>query len=280
MSGTGLGHWLRYRSREIGLQLAVLVVAIGCWELATQTLAASGDTRSGAFPSPSTIGEFMVRRWFSGPVEELFLTQVAHQTLLPSLWRLLLGWAIASALGVLLGVAIGRMRNLEEYTGPLIHFFRSVPPVALVPVFLPLLGGRDFAQVSVIVFGVVWPVLLNSVDGARSVDPVQWDVAAVFRLTRAQRFWRIVLPAAAPKIFAGLRVSLALSLILMILSEMFGANNGIGWQMQYDASSFDYTAIWATISLLGVLGYLLNTALLTVERRALSWHRTAFQLAD
>jgi ABC-type nitrate/sulfonate/bicarbonate transport system permease component len=116
-------------------------------------------------------------------------------------------------------------------------------------------------------------VLLNSVDGARSVDPVMADTARVFRLSRARWLFGVVLPAAGPKIFAGLRVSLSIALILMVISEVVGATSGIGYQLSTAQGASDLPGMWSWIALISLLGYLLNRGLLAVEYRALAWSR-------
>ena len=243
----------------------VLAVAVLGWELVTR------PADDAFFPPPSEIAAEGWRLWFSGPASHLFLTESGLDDLLPSLARLLLGWAIAGVTGVAIGVLLGRSTVAMHYAGPVLAFLRAVPPPALVPVFLVLFSIGTQMQLATIAFGVIWPVLLNATDGARSTDPIQLDTAAAYRLSGAQRIVGVVLPAAAPKIFGGLRVSLSLALILMVISELVGSTNGVGHQLAVAQRSFDYTTMWAAIVLLGVLGYLLNTVLLAVERRALSW---------
>jgi ABC-type nitrate/sulfonate/bicarbonate transport system permease component len=130
-------------------------------------------------------------------------------------------------------------------------------------------------QPATIVFGVVWPVLLNTVQGAQSVDPLLVDTARAFGTGPARRLFAVVLPATLPKIFSGMRIALGLSLVLMVISELVGATNGIGYQFQLASQSFDLSAVWAWIALVGILGNLLNWLFLVAERRALSWHREA-----
>lgn len=216
------------------------------------------------FPPPSEIAETAWEWWVLKP-ENL------TDHVLPSIGRLLGAWAIASVVGVALGLLLGRSERAMEYANPLLVFLRSIPPPALVPVFLLLFKVGTPMQVATIVFGVVWPVLLNSVDGARSVDVTKVDTSAVFKIRRAQWVFGVVLPAASPKIFAGLRVALSLSLVLMVISELVASSDGIGFQLMKAQREFNYTRMWAGVVLLGVLGYALNTALLAVERRALAW---------
>jgi ABC-type nitrate/sulfonate/bicarbonate transport system permease component len=128
-------------------------------------------------------------------------------------------------------------------------------------------------EVAAIIFGVIWPVLVNSIDGARHVDGGYTETARAFRLPPAQRLTRVILPGAAPKICAGLRLSLALALVMMIISEFAGSTNGIGNEMLTAQSTFDIPLMWQVIGLLGVLGIVLNALFAVAERRVLAWQR-------
>ena len=145
----------------------------------------------------------------------------------------------------------------------------------LIPIFFALFKIGTPTQVAVIVFGVIWPVLINSAEGARTVDPLHLQTAQVFGVPRPDRLRRIILPSAAPKIFAGLRLSLSLALILMVLSEFAGSTSGIGYQLLTAQQNYEIADVWAVIVLLGVLGYLLNSGFLLLENRLLAWHRGA-----
>jgi ABC-type nitrate/sulfonate/bicarbonate transport system permease component len=243
----------------------VFILGVVVWQLATSL------ADDAYFPTPLTIVRSMYHLWFSGPVSRLFLTDLAVHNILPSLGRLLAGWAIAGVIGVVLGMMLGRSRTGLDYVGPLISFGRALPAPALLPLFLVLFKIGTPVQLVTIVFGLVWPVLLNTIAGAQAIDQVQVDTARAFRIPRVRWLFGIVLPAALPKILSGLRISLALSLVLMVISELVGATNGIGYQFQVAIQSFDLTITWAWIVLLGVLGNLLNWIFLTLERRALFW---------
>lgn len=192
--------------------------------------------------------------------------------LLPSLARLGAGFLLGSLAGAVLGIAIGRSRWIYELLDPVLQFFRAIPPPTLVPVFIVLFSIGPTMQVASIVFSVLWPVLLNAADGARTVEPLQIETARAFRLTAAERLGYVILPSTLPKLFAGLRLALSLSLILMVFSELQpGAADGIGFRLQEATTRFDYETVWAAIVLLGILGYLLNAVLQAVERRVLGW---------
>ncbi|WP_190819048.1 ABC transporter permease [Saccharopolyspora pogona] len=253
------------RMRGFLQRWVVFIIAIVVWELLTRV------AQSAFFPPPTQIVGTAMEKWFSGPASSLFLTDEAFSDMLASLGRIAVGWLIAVVLGVALGTLLGRSRTALDYFGPLMAFMRAIPPPVLVPVFLVLLGIGAQMQITVIVFGVIWPILLNTVDGVRSVDQVKVDTIRSFRIPRSHWVFGVVLPAATPKIFAGLRVSLSLALVLMVVSELVGSTNGIGYRLVFDQRQFDFPAMWAGIVLLGILGYVLNTLLLVVERRALSW---------
>ncbi|RCG30781.1 ABC transporter permease [Sphaerisporangium album] len=266
------------KRRARGGRLSALVtrvwlipVVVAAWEIGTRQAA------SAYFPPPSQIVARAYELWFSGPAAHLFLTDDALGDFLPSLARLFGGWAVACVLGIGLGVALGRSRALAGYIDPLVEFGRAIPPPALVPLFIVIFKLGTEMQVATIVYGVIWPILINSIDGARYVDRLHMDTAEVFGMGRAQRLFRIILPAAGPKIFAGLRLSVALAVILMVLSELVGSTDGIGYQLSYTQMNFDLAGMWSVIVLLGVLGLVLNASFLAVERRVLSWHRRARQ---
>ncbi|MGA4841887.1 ABC transporter permease [Streptomyces sp. G45] len=238
----------------------LLVVLVGVWEGAARR---AGDLY---FPPPSRIVRVMGELWWS---------ERALDDLVPSLSQLLLGWALAGAAGIALGTAIGLSRTAFYVLDPVLQFGRAVPPPTLIPFFMVAFGLGTSMQVATIVFGVVWPVLLNTADGVRSVEPVQLDSARVFGIGGLGRLRYVVLPAAAPKIFAGLRVALGFALILMVIAELMGSGDGIGARLNAAERDFRPDELWATIVLLGVIGCVLNGLFLLVERKALAWHRGA-----
>src|SRR6266851_2803638 len=216
-----------------------------------------------------------VTLWLSGPPSRLFLSGSVFQDVIPSLLRLLGGWALAVLVGVPLGILIGRSRNLSDFFNPALQFLRAIPGPALIPVFIILLGTESTMRVTLIAFGCIWPILLNTIEGTRTVDPVQLDTVKAFRIPRHARLWRIVLPAAMPKIFAGMRVSLSLAVILMVVSELVASTSGIGYRIQNAQIMFLLTDMWCGIVLLALIGYTLNWLFLKVEKRVLAWHRGA-----
>jgi ABC-type nitrate/sulfonate/bicarbonate transport system permease component len=249
----------------------VLVAGVGGWQLW------ASSAHSTFFPPPSAIVARMYRLWFSGPAAHLFLTPDATSNILPSLGRLLAGLAIATAIAFPLGIVLGRSPVVTSYLNPLLQFARALPVVTLAPVFIVLFKLGTQMEIATIAFGTIWPILLNTIDGAATVDPQQLETGRAFRLSAWQRLVWVIVPASLPKAFAGFRLSLSLSLILMVFSELVGSSNGIGYEMSNATNSFDMTLVWSTIVLLGILGYLLNALLGGAERLVLSWHASKGQ---
>ncbi|RFU38318.1 ABC transporter permease [Actinomadura logoneensis] len=248
----------------------VFALAVGAWEWGAR---AAHDT---FFPPPSEIVGRMHQLWFSAGADRFFLTKTATGNIFPSLGRMAVAFALSAITGVLLGMLLGRSERVYAYVDPVFQFARAIPPPAIVPLFMVLMHIGSSMQITSIVFSAVWPVLINTADGARAVDPLQVESARVFRLSPMARLRRLILPSALPKIFAGLRLSLSLSLILMVFSELLpGTENGLGFQLTDAQSRTDLPTVWAIVVLLGILGYVLNTVLTAVERRALAWHLAA-----
>ena len=248
-----------------GLGIALIIV----WEFAAR------KAGSIFFPPPSEILHRAATLWLSGKPQRLFLSDSIFQDVLPSILRLLGGWALAVLIGIPFGILIGRSRNLSDLVNPSLQFLRAIPGPALIPIFIILLGTESTMRVTLIAFGSIWPILLNTIEGTQTVDPVQLDTARAFQIPRHARLWRIVLPAAMPKILAGMRVSLALAVILMVVSELVASTSGIGYRIQNAQIMFLLTDMWCGIILLALIGYTLNLLFLKFERRVLAWHRGA-----
>jgi ABC-type nitrate/sulfonate/bicarbonate transport system permease component len=193
------------------------------------------------------------------------------EDVLPSLARLLAGFALATVLGVALGVVVGSSRRLRAACEPVLEFLRAIPPPVLVPIFILVAGIGITMKVLVIVSGCIWPILLNTVEGVRARDEVLEDTCRVYGIAGLARLRHLVLRAASPQIVTGMRQALSIG-ILMVISEMFAASNGLGFAVVQFQRSFAIPGMWSGILLLGLLGVLLALVFQTVERRALAWY--------
>lgn len=251
-------------ARDLIVRWGVLVVAVVVWHQMAQS------STSGYFPVPADILDATRTLWFSG--NPPFVTDLFTENVVSSLRRLLEGWALAVVVGIAGGLLIGSSALAADMARPVLDFMRSIPSPAVLPVFLVLLGIGDNMRVSLIAFVSLWPVLLNTVEGVRTVDRVKLDTARVFGLGRMARLRHVVFPAASPKILAGMRVALSLGLNLMVISELVAANNGIGHFVDESQDYFRIVDMWSGIIVIVILGILLNLSFVAVEKRLLRWH--------
>jgi ABC-type nitrate/sulfonate/bicarbonate transport system permease component len=251
---------MRRRVLGTALELAVPLAILALWAVL------SADSETYYFPPLTDILDTFADTW---------LFERVGSDVVPSLVRLGLGYGIACVAAVALGLALGLSRPLRRALDPTVQFLRSVPPPALLPFGILVLGVGTSMKVFIIAFVCVWPVLLNTIDGVAGVDTTLRETATVYAVPPRDRLLRVTLPAASPQIFAGMRTSLSLALILMVISEMVASTNGIGYFVLQSQRSFAIPEMWSGILLLGILGYVLNAIFLLVERRVLRWHRGA-----
>jgi ABC-type nitrate/sulfonate/bicarbonate transport system permease component len=188
-----------------------------------------------------------------------------------SLLRFIEGYAIAAALAVSLGVFLGYFPRLYELLEMSIEFLRPMPSVAIIPVAILALGLGDAMIVAVTVYACVWPILINTIDGVRSVERTLVDTGRTFGLGAGQILWRIILPAASPYIVTGLRIGLAIALILVTTAEMVAGSKGVGFFILDEERSMNSGNMYAGVLLVALLGYALNRGFLALERKAMHW---------
>ncbi|WP_155356265.1 ABC transporter permease [Acrocarpospora macrocephala] len=210
-------------------------------------------------PDPLRVAQAFADTWFG---------QRLLDDALPSVGRLAAGYVVATVIGVGLGVPIGLSTRLRATAEPVLEFFRAIPPPVLVPLIMLLVGIDDTMKVLVIVSGCVWPILLNTVEGVRALDEVLADTCRMYGISR----WHLILRGASPQIMAGLRQSLSVGIILMVISEMFASSSGLGFTIVLFQRGFQIAEMWSGILLLGLLGFALSTAFRWLERRILFWH--------
>jgi ABC-type nitrate/sulfonate/bicarbonate transport system permease component len=203
---------------------------------------------------------------------EVWISPRILDDVVPSLARLTAGYLAAVGLGLILGIPIGLSRTLRNTLEPVLEFLRAIPPPALVPILILFAGIGDAMKTLVIVSGCIWPVLLNTVEGVRGRDEVLEDVVRCYRIRGFARLWHFVIPAASPQMFTGMRQALAIGIILMVISEMFAASNGLGFAIIQFERSFAVPEMWTGIIMLGLIGIVLAQLFRMVERRVLAWY--------
>jgi ABC-type nitrate/sulfonate/bicarbonate transport system permease component len=248
--------WAR-NTKLPGILLIVALLLV--WEL----LAAMKIVDTPSFPRVSTI----LSRW-----GQLIVGGEIPLALLPTFKRIALGFFLAIALAVPLGVLMGYSRIAFNTFEPLTEVLRPIPASALVPILILFLGIDDEMKVFLVVFASFFPILLNTYSGVRSVDPVLIQTARTLGLPRRRIIWKTIIPAASPYIFTGMRISLAVSLILTVIAEMVAGNSGIGFFTLFAQRSFRVPDMYSGIITLGIVGYGLNALFLLVEQRVMKWH--------
>ena len=203
----------------------------------------------------------------------MWLFRLVGTHVVPSLEHLAQGFLLACVTGIALGIVFGLSKGLYLVMLPLFEFARSTPGVAILPLALLAFGPGTSMKVFVIFFGAFWPVFLNTIDGVRGVDPLVNDTARAFNLTTRDRVFKVMLPAASPQILAGVRISVSLSVVLIVASEYLASTEGIGYIELQSARGYAITEMWSALLLLGVLGYAVNMIYRIAEHRLLAWHR-------
>lgn len=210
---------------------------------------------------------------------KLWLFDHTRSDLWPSVVRLANGYARGLVGGALIGILLGSVRRLEEWTRPLLEFIRAIPGIALLPIAMIFLGTGNQMKVDMIAYATFFPVMLNAISGVRGVEPLLYDAARSYRLSRWEKFARLTLPGSAPQIVTGARIAVPLAVVVMVATEMVGTPGGVGYFIIESQQSFDLTGMWTGLLVLGLLGYFFNTVFLLLENWALSWQRAMEALA-
>jgi ABC-type nitrate/sulfonate/bicarbonate transport system permease component len=243
-----------------GLEVTVPLLLLVAWALA------SAGSETYYFPPLTDILSTFADTW---------VFERVGSDVVPSLVRMGVGFGIAVVVAIAAGLLLGMSRRSRVATAPIVEFLRSIPPPALLPFAILVIGVGNSMKVFIIAFVCIWPILLNTIAGVTGVDPTLRETTRVYGIARRDRLWHVMLPAASPQIFAGMRTSLSLALILMVISEMVASTNGIGYFVLQSQRTFAIPEMWSGILLLGILGYTLNAAFVLIERRVLRWHRGA-----
>lgn len=243
--------------------LASLLVGagfIGLWKLVAEAKLLSPIF----FPAPDVAWHQLVAGLAQGKLLRL---------LVYTIFRMLLGWALASVIGVFFGALIGSSKTALAFIAPSAELLRPLPASAIIPVAIMYFGLSDTTVLSVIAFGAVWPMLLATIQGFVSVEQRLEDVSRSLHLTRLQVITKIALPNALPDIFAALRLSLVIALVLTVVGEMLTSRDGLGEWILHAGRAFRAGDLFAGVILLGAIGYVGAQLLVVMENRFLRWQR-------
>ena len=248
--------------RKFGLGLSGLAAFLLIWKLVTDAKIVSPIF----LPGPERTFTALMNGLAGGPL----LGQTVE-----TVERMLLGWLLASLVGILLGALIGVSRRARTYIAPTLELLRPLPASAMIPIAIAFLGFSDQMVLVVIAFGALWPMLLATIHGFAAMEPRLYEVSAVLGLNRLQVIWKLALPSAMPMVLASLRLGLTISLILAVVGEMLASREGLGQSILLASRSFRSADLFAGIVILGAIGLIGSRLLSMAERRLLRWQSSA-----
>jgi NitT/TauT family transport system permease protein len=246
---------------------SAIVLFLLLWELAPRYLL-DGQTR--VFLPP--LHEDLQALWRSIGNGQLLIDLRA------SLARSVFGFGIAVAAAIPGGLLIGWYSKVESFLNPLLEVFRNTAALALLPVFTLLLGIGETSKIVIVAYASFFPILLNTVSGVKTVDPLLVRAACTLGLSNWQLFTKVILPSAVPTIFTGIRMAATSSILVLIAAEMVGAKAGLGFEIVNAQSSFQIQDMYAAILATSILGVAVNHGFVRLERYFSRW-RTGAALA-
>lgn len=248
------------RSRLVGVIFVLLLLAL--WQVA----ATKDLVDTALLPPVSTI----VLAGYDALLHGTLLSALGE-----SLSHMLAGYSAAAVAGIALGVLMGRSRFVYSLVEPLIELLRPVPVPTFIPLLILFLGIEASLKITIVFIGALFPILISAFAGVRAVPPTMRETASVFGLTWWQTVREVTIPAAAPVIFVGLRTSLAIALIVEVVSEMIAGTGGIGYYVLQAEEALRVVGMYVGIFTLALVGYAINSLFLLIERTVLHWHSIA-----
>lgn len=245
---------------RIGLNVAGVVGFLLIWELTPRLIPGINEV---LFPRPSHIIDALITLTASGEIA---------RNVAASLQRALFGFALASVLGIGLGLVTGRSRIAQHVSDPLLHGMRSIPSIALVPLSLLWFGIGEASKVALITWGAFFPIWLNTFTGVKDVHPVYTRSAACLGANRVQTMFLVVLPAAMPFILAGLRQGLGIALVVLVAAELAGASSGVGYMIATSHQIFRVDVMFVGMLILGILGFTLDQLFALAQAWFFPWY--------
>lgn len=253
--------WFLAKLRKLFKNAIVIVALLLVWEVAPRV----GLVDRTFFPPISEIAAAWWQLLLSGDLTE-------HTK--ASLSRSLGGFTLAILISIPLGLAIGWWKPVSEYLNPLLELLRNTAALAILPVFILLLGLGETSKIAIVLYACTFPLLLNTISGVKNVDPLLIKSARSMGLSPVSLFRKVIIPAATPTIFVGIRQAGAGSILVLVAAEMVGAKSGLGYLIQYTQFSFQITNMYAGIISISVIGLIINYLLVTLEKRLTGWKQT------
>jgi ABC-type nitrate/sulfonate/bicarbonate transport system permease component len=250
------------RRRTLTLRALSVLALLALWSLA------SGIVVLAALFNPI----FLPGPWLVvGAIASLAATGQLWAHLAATLERVAIGFSLGAVLALGLGLLAGQWRVLRNAVEPVIELLRPIPPLAMLPLFIVWVGIGEASKIGFITYATFFPMFLTTVHAVRQIDPVLLRAARSLGARPGQLFLRVILPAAVPEILVGLRLGIALSFFVIVISEFIGAEQGLGYLINDGRNFFLVPQMLGAAVLLGLLGYAGNALVRLLERRALRW---------
>ncbi|MNO17111.1 putative aliphatic sulfonates transport permease protein SsuC [compost metagenome] len=227
-----------------------------------QVAGALGVLSPSLLPTPWEIGKQFVKLAANG---KLFIHLEA------SVIRAAAGFALGGSIALIVGLAIGLSKQLEELLDPSLQMMRTIPLLSLIPLFILWFGVGQLSQVLLIALGAFFPLYVNTFAGVRGVDRKLYEVAQVLQYSKLQRIFRLIIPAALPNILLGLRLSLGIAWLCLVVAELMGANSGVGYMIAEARQYSQTAAVFVGIGVFAAVGKLSDSLVRMLESRLLRW---------
>ena len=246
------------KTRERLLYLISPIALLAVWQILL--MLGFGDRRF--VPAPSDIAVRFVALVASGELE----THVAV-----TLWRVFAGFFIGAIPAIAVGMLMAMFRPVRIFFDPLIAAVFPIPKVALMPLLLLAFGFGDASKIALVAIAVFFPVIVNTYAGAANIEKIYWDVARNYGASQTVLFTRVVFFGALPMIFAGLRIALAVSFIVLIAAEFVASKNGIGYLIWNSWELLQVDIMFVGIVTIGILGLITSALFQEIERKVIPW---------
>jgi NitT/TauT family transport system permease protein len=254
--------WQRLRGTVLAWIVPLLLLAV--WHFAVQ----AGMTR--LIPSPAEVAEYMVDFVWGGIWDDAF-SATMHIHLIASMSRVYGGFALAAIVAVPLGILIGRNDTIRALLDPFLQLMRPIPVTAWLPLSMILFGLGPRSAFFLVFLGAFYPILLNTVFGVRSVEKRLFEAASMLGCSPSAQFTKVVLPAALPSIFTGLRLGLGLAWFVIVVGEMTGVPQGLGAVIMDGRTLSRTELVICGMIVIGIAGFLSDRVVVTVMNRLLRW---------
>lgn len=247
-------HWVQ----KLAKQSIVILLLLILWEVAPRI----GLVDPTFFPPFSKVAE----SWWG-----LAVSGDLYVHLQASIFRSLFGFGLAILIAIPLGLLIGWYPLANELLTPVLELFRNTAALALLPVFILLLGIGETSKISIVLFACIFPILLNTINAVRNVDPLLIKSAKSMGLPSYKLFAKVIVPASIPTIFTGIRMAGSSSILVLIAAEMVGAKEGLGYLINYSQQNFQIPQMYAGIITIALLGVAINYLLVSLEKKFSRW---------